>query len=130
MPPHPEEATMPATPLALLAAVLVVVAASIARADELPILPSHICQTPSHDEFAFGNTRDGDGQDAAKRADQWTAAFQAVIARCQEGDILVLATRNAQANMLRYCDFSRLIVQGSPTGETVCVFAGGKREPR
>jgi len=66
-----------------------------------------------------------------RRADErWTAAYQAVIARCQEGDLLVLAARDVQANSLRFCDFDRPVMHGSRTGETVCVFAGGRREPR
>jgi hypothetical protein len=63
-----------------------------------------------------------------RRADErWTAAYQAVIARCQKGDLL-LTTRDAQASSLRPCDFNRPVVHGSPTGEMACVFAGGRGE--
>ena len=129
---HHAETMMPSTPIALLAAVLTAAAAvGAAHAQETPVLPSHICQTPSRDEFAGNDPRSPDATAAARRADErWTAAYQAVIARCQKGDLLVLTTRDAQANSLRFCDFDRPVVHGSPTGETVCVFAGGRREPR
>ena len=122
---------MPTFPTALLAALLAVAASTCARAEELPVLSSHVCRTPSHDEFAYPAPRDGDANAAARRAeDKWAAATQAVIGRCQQGDILALAPRSTAVDMLRYCDFDRPVVQPSPTGETICTFAGGRREPR
>lgn len=115
----------------LLAALLTAAGAGAAHAQDMPALPSHICQTPSRDEFAGNDPRIPDATVAARRADErWAAAYQAVLARCQKGDLLVLTARDAQANSLRYCDFDRPIMHGPPTGETVCVFAGGRREPR
>jgi len=123
---------MSATPIILLAAILAAAAAAgAARAQNVPVLPSHICQTPSHHEFAIDSPRNGDANAAARLADdRSTAAYQAVIARCQKSDVLVLDPRKAQANSLRYCDFDHPVVYRSPMSETIGVFAGGRREPR
>lgn len=122
---------MPTSLLALLAAVLAVATSGTAHAESLATLPSHICQTPSHDEFASASPRNSNANAAVRFADnRWTAAYQGVIARCQKGDVLVLDPRDAQANSLRYCDFDHPVVYRSPMSETICVFAGGRREPR
>lgn len=123
---------MSTTPTTLLAAMLAAAAATGgARAQDAPVLPSHICQTPGHDEFATRDPRVNDANAAARLADdRWATAYQAVIARCQKGDMLVLTSRTAQESSLRYCDFDRPVVYGSPTNEMICVFMGGRREPR
>jgi len=104
----------------LLAVVLTAAATSRAKAEGLAVLPSHICQAPLAEEF--------DAARSASSAERWSHAFQAVMDRCQKGDVLLL-TRDAQANALRYCDFDRP-VQFLPTGHAVCSFAGGVRERR
>lgn len=121
---------MPTIPTALLVAILALAASAGARAEDLPVLSSHLCRTPSREEFADRVPRDGSANTAQTAEDRWTAATQAVLNRCQQGDILVLTARNAAANMLRYCDFDRPVLQTAPVGETVCTFAGGRREPR
>lgn len=121
---------MPTFPVTLLAALLAMAASAGACAEDLPVLSSHICRTPSHEEFADRVPRDGNTNAVQAAEDRWTAATQAVLGRCQHGDILVLAARNAAATMLRFCDFDRPVLQTSPVGETVCTFAGGRREPR
>ncbi len=122
---------MPTSPLTLPAAVLAVAASGTGRAENLAILPSHICQTPSRDELAIASPRNGDANAAARLADgSWSAAYQALIARCQKGDVLVLDPRDAQANSLRYCDFDHPVIYRSPMSDTICVFVGGRREPR
>ena len=104
----------------LLAVVLAAAATSHANAEGLAVLPSHICQAPLAEEF--------DSSRSASGTDRWAHAFQAVMERCQKGDVLLL-TRDARANALRYCDFDRP-VQFMPTGNVVCTFAGGVRERR
>ncbi len=104
----------------LLAVVLTAAATSRAKAEGLAVLPSHICQAPLAEEF--DTARPGSG------AERWMHAFQAMVERCQKGDVLLL-TRDARANALRYCDFDRP-VQFMPTGNVVCTFAGGVRERR
>lgn len=122
---------MPTMPIILLAAVLAVAASGTAHAEDLAILPSHVCQPPSHDEFAVGTPRDGDANAAARLADErWTRAFQAAMARCQPGDVLVLPARDGEANIARYCEFDRAIVRQPPPGSTACIFAGGVRDLR
>ena len=118
-------------PIILLAAVLTVAASGTAHAEDLAILPSHVCQPPGHDEFAVSIPHTGDANAAARLADErWTRAFQAVMARCQPGDVLVLPARDGDANIARYCEFDRAIVRHPPPGTTACIFAGGVREPR
>jgi len=122
---------MPTSLLTLLAAVLAVATSGMAHAEDLAILPSHICQTPKRDEVAIASPRTSDANAAARLADgSWNAAYEAVIARCRKGDVLVLGPRDAQANSLRYCDFDHPVVYRSPMSETICVYAGGRREPR
>jgi hypothetical protein len=122
---------MSTLPIALLAALLAMTATAGARAEDLPVLSSHVCQTPSRDDFADRLPRDGSTSPAAQTAeDKWAAATRAVIGRCQQGDILVLAARNAAVSIPRYCDLDRPVLQLSPAGETICTFAGGRREPR
>ena len=121
---------MPTVPITLLAVLLVMAASAGARAEALPVLSSHICRTPSREEFADKVPRDNSTNAAQAAEDRWNAAYEAVIGRWQQGDILVLAARNAAAKMLRYCDFDRPVLQTSPVGETVCTFAGGRRELR
>lgn len=121
---------MPTVPIALLTALLAMAASAGARAENLPVLSSHTCRTPSREEFADRVPRDGNANGAQPAEDRWNATTQAVIGRCQQGDILVLAARNAAVSRLRYCDFDRPVLQPSPVGETVCTFVGGRREPR
>jgi hypothetical protein len=97
-------------PTTLLAAILTVAATSRAKAEGLAPLPSHICQAPLVEEF--DSTRPVSG------AESWTHAFQVMMERCQTGDVLLL-TRDAQTNALRYCDFDHP-VQFMPTGNVVC----------
>jgi len=104
----------------LLAVVLTAAATSRAKAEGLAVLPSHLCQAPLAEEF--------DTARPASDAERWSHAFQAVMDRCQKGDVLLL-TRDVQANALRYCDFDRP-VQFLPTGHAVCSFAGSVRERR
>ena len=106
--------------ITLLAVGLIMAATSHAGAEGLAVLPSHICQAPLAEEFQSSLP--------TASAERWTHAFQAVMERCQKGDVLLL-TRDAQRNGLRYCDFDRP-VQFLSTGNAVCVFAGGVRERR
>ncbi len=106
--------------ITLLAVGLTMAATSHAGAEGLAVLPSRICQAPLAEEFKSSLPTVG--------AERWTHAFQAVVERCQKGDVLLL-TRDAQGYALRYCDFDRP-VQFMPTGNAVCVFAGGVRERR
>jgi len=106
--------------ITLLAVGLAAAATSRARAEGLAVLPSRICQAPLAEEFESSRP--------TVSAERWTHAFQAVMERCQKGDVLLL-TRDARGNALRYCDFDRP-VQFLPTGNAVCVFAGGVRERR
>ncbi len=106
--------------ITVLAVGVAAAATSHARAEGLAVLPSRICQAPLAEEFASSRPTIG--------AERWTHAFQAVMERCQKGDMLLL-TRDAQGNALRYCDFDRP-VQFLPTGHAVCSFAGGVRERR
>ena len=104
----------------LLAVMLTAGATSHAQAQGLAVLPSRICQAPHAETFDTSRATDG--------AERWATAFQAVMERCQKGDVLLL-TRDAPANVLRYCDFDRP-VQFLPTGNAICTFAGGVRERR
>ena len=82
--------------------------------------PSPPCQAPLAEKF--------DTNRASGSEERWAHAFQAVMERCQKGDVLLL-TRDARASALRYCDFDRP-VQFLPTGNAICTFAGGVRERR
>jgi len=106
--------------ITLLAVGLAAAATSHARAEGLAVLPSRICQAPLAEEFESSRP--------TVSMERWTHAFQVVMERCQKGDVLLL-TRDARGNALRYCDFERP-VQFLPTGNAVCVFAGGVRERR
>jgi len=64
----------------------------------------------------------------ASGAERWTHALQAMVERCQKGDVLLL-THDAWTNAVRYCDFDGP-VQFMPIGNVVCTFACGVRERR
>ncbi len=96
-----EDTARPTLPIALPAASLAMTASAGARAENLPVLSSHVCRTPSREEFADRVPRDNSTNTAQAAEDRWSAAYQAVVGRCQQGDILVLAARNAALDMLR-----------------------------
>lgn len=100
-----------------------------AHAADLEVLPSRICQEPAYEMFADGGRRRADSTAVSpSAAAQWESALQAVMARCQKGDVLEL-THEAQRNATRFCDLNKPVHFLSPRG-VICTYAGGVREVR
>jgi len=119
---------MPRIPTGLLAVILAI-AASGARAEDIARLSSHICRAPLSEEVTGSIPPGTSRNDASQLAEErWNHAYATVLARCQAGDILVL-TRNPVDEALRACDWDRP-VHLRPSGGTICTYAGGVREAR
>ena len=121
---------LPTAPLAaaLVAASLGLTVPGSGRAAGLETLPSGICQAPGYEVFLAGKRGADVNAASGAAAAEWERAFQAVLARCRKGDVLVL-TLHAQANALRLCDWDKP-VHFPPSGGVICTYAGGTRETR
>lgn len=114
---------------ALSAAALAATVLGPARAAELEMLPSGICQAPLYEVY-LDSARSHPGRTVSTLSgtEQWERAFTAVMARYRKGDVLEL-THDAQRNALRLCDWDRPVHFLAPRG-VVCTYAGGVRETR
>lgn len=92
------------------------------------MLPSGICETREY-EVLPDRVPPRAGRSALASADQrWERDFQAVMARCRKGNVLVL-THEARRIALRLCDWDRP-VHFLGIRLLICTYAGGVRETR